>query len=389
MTFSKYNSMDKAEDQLMNMEMCQLEFERHPSVFFETECVRTAVIEFAAYCITQVAHLTPAAIQTPNTYVSSPDHMGTPQSQSINAPSSPVMQKIPTEGSRNTLSPQTGTTPNASALSGEFSKHVSANFTPKSDATQPNSQSIQINDTHVYSSNLAEENKTQQAVTAFLCAIRYHSKLLTSELLVALSLIDALSRRHWQQGRFALNKDNVFLVILVTIMIAHKCSCDKPYTNGWWSRTFHAPLAMINGTEMLILQLLSYDVSIPAVVFHRYYTAIVEGCHQKTDLNPSPLALQPSHSNAQAIKPAPRSCGLPTQHLSVPSPTSSLLATAPRTSAETNISSLHNCPSSLNAPPQCFSGSQEANSYGCTENSTEQKMEIDTCQQGQSLPSFG
>ncbi|KAH7825606.1 uncharacterized protein MONOS_2449 [Monocercomonoides exilis] len=245
-------------------------------VFFENSCVRTVVIEFAAYCIAQVVHLTPVAIQS-SEVVDNSSQMHTSPAMSISTSSSPVIYQFPNEmcndcdAVRNLISPDS----------------IVHNSTSLQPFANPSTVSVDIVETQMEianklaideAENHSEELKTQREVATFICGIRYHAGLVTSELLVALSLIDSLSRRHWQHGRFALNKENVFLVVLVTVMIAHKCSCDKPYLNGWWSRTFRAPLRMINEMERLILHLLTYDVNVSPHTYERYYSALVDGC---------------------------------------------------------------------------------------------------------------
>ncbi|KAH7830454.1 uncharacterized protein MONOS_4699 [Monocercomonoides exilis] len=254
-----------------------------PKICFATSCVRTPVIEFAAYCIAQVAHLTPSSLCLTNSSCVSPKRASIQESQSFCSPTLSEFNRSPEISSCNILTPPVCPSPNDSVSSSSINATAPMNPSPLSNGENKKSL-LNTVEVHQDQNKVAEfeVKKTQQDLTTFLCSIRYHSKLITTELLLSLSLIDTLSRLHWKQGRFALNRDNVFLVVLVTIMIAHKFSCDKPLPNGWWSRTFNAPLQMINETEVLLLKLLNYDVNISSETFQRYYTAIVEGCNART-----------------------------------------------------------------------------------------------------------
>ncbi|KAA6354661.1 MAG: hypothetical protein EZS28_049812, partial [Streblomastix strix] len=133
--------------------------------------------------------------------------------------------------------------------------------------------------------------------------------LRTTELLQALALIDTISRLNLEQQPFELTKENVFLVLLVCVMIAHKSNCDRPFSNGWWSRKFGATLPTINESEVFILKLLNFNTLVPLSIYQAYQMTIflvepfmlqqVENvnkceCENKTkqESNPDPEQLQ-------------------------------------------------------------------------------------------------
>ncbi|KAA6363697.1 MAG: hypothetical protein EZS28_040776 [Streblomastix strix] len=128
-----------------------------------------------------------------------------------------------------------------------------------------------------------EEENTRVGIVYLLKRMKRAAGLRTTELLQALALIDTISRQSQIDGIFELNKNNIYMVMLVCVMIAHKSSCDKPFSNGWWGRQFGAALPTLNESEVVILKLLNHNTSVSVPTFERYRKAIVLAEPQMSD----------------------------------------------------------------------------------------------------------
>ncbi|KAA6389558.1 MAG: hypothetical protein EZS28_014918 [Streblomastix strix] len=115
---------------------------------------------------------------------------------------------------------------------------------------------------------------TASQIEFFLSRMRNEAGMRTTELIQALALIDIISKRNVDQMPFELTHANIYLVLLVCVMIAHKSNCDKPYSNGWWSRQFGATLPILNESEVVVLRLLDYNTYVPMPVYQVYHSTI-------------------------------------------------------------------------------------------------------------------
>ncbi|KAA6383374.1 MAG: hypothetical protein EZS28_021099 [Streblomastix strix] len=126
----------------------------------------------------------------------------------------------------------------------------------------------------VRSDNLCGQQTIAAQIEYFLGRMRNEAGMRTTELLQALALIDIISRQNLEYLPFELTKENVFLVLLVCVMIAHKSNCDRPYSNGWWSRQFGATLPTLNESEVVVLKLLNFNTLVPVSIFQVYRRTI-------------------------------------------------------------------------------------------------------------------
>ncbi|KAA6380682.1 MAG: hypothetical protein EZS28_023790 [Streblomastix strix] len=116
-----------------------------------------------------------------------------------------------------------------------------------------------------------DQEQTWHSIIFLLQRLQKLVVLRTSELLQALALIDTISN---SSTKFHIIPQNIQMILLVCILLAHKVNCDKPYSNGWWSRAFGLPVQVLNDTEILILNLLQFNVYVPSEMYDRYNVAI-------------------------------------------------------------------------------------------------------------------
>ena len=180
-----------------------------------------SLIEFASFCIAQVAYS--------NTSHSSREHLSSTQ------------ESAPTSSTSNST------------------RHRTLSVTP----TDPESM--------------------EQLVSYVIRRLHKYAQLRTTELLQALSLIDRMSKSHWATGVFVLSADNIFLCVLSCLMLAHKFSTDKPYSNGWFAKCFGLSLTLLNETESTVFSLLHFSVAVDPIVYSRYYDALVIGSQKRAE----------------------------------------------------------------------------------------------------------
>ncbi|KAA6393886.1 MAG: hypothetical protein EZS28_010588 [Streblomastix strix] len=120
-----------------------------------------------------------------------------------------------------------------------------------------------------------ETKRLMEGVVLLFARMRKHMGLRTSELLQALALIDIISIKQFERGKFRLCRKNVYLVLLICVMVSHKKNCDSPLSNQWWARKFSAPLSTLNDSEIIILKLLDFNITVSEELYMRYHNALV------------------------------------------------------------------------------------------------------------------
>ncbi|KAA6357283.1 MAG: hypothetical protein EZS28_047190 [Streblomastix strix] len=120
-----------------------------------------------------------------------------------------------------------------------------------------------------------EMKRLMEGVVLLFARMRKHMGLRTSELLQALALIDIISVLHFGRGRFGLNQQNYYLILLICIILSHKKNCDSPLSNQWWGKKFGVPITVLNESEVTILKLLDFNITVSEELYMRYHTAIV------------------------------------------------------------------------------------------------------------------
>ncbi|KAA6402281.1 MAG: hypothetical protein EZS28_002193 [Streblomastix strix] len=119
---------------------------------------------------------------------------------------------------------------------------------------------------------------TFDLIELFFSRIRTYTGLCTTELLQALAFVDIISRRNIEHLPFVLTKLNVYLVLLVCLMIAHKSNSDVPLSNFKWANLFGVNLSLLNESEIVVLKLLNFNTNIPEHVFQMYKQSIQLMC---------------------------------------------------------------------------------------------------------------
>ncbi|KAA6402284.1 MAG: hypothetical protein EZS28_002196 [Streblomastix strix] len=119
---------------------------------------------------------------------------------------------------------------------------------------------------------------TFDLIELFFSRIRTYTGLCSTELLQALAFVDIISKSNKELLPFVLTKLNVYLVLLVCLMIAHKSNSDVPLSNFKWANLFGVNLSLLNESEIVVLKLLNFNTNIPEHVFQMYKESIQLMC---------------------------------------------------------------------------------------------------------------
>ncbi|KAH7817632.1 uncharacterized protein MONOS_18129 [Monocercomonoides exilis] len=83
-----------------------------------------------------------------------------------------------------------------------------------------------------------------------------------SEVIYGLLLVDKAVRNAPLESKFRVTLDTLSMSIVVGVMLSHKISTDKPFSNESWAHIFNASLSDVASSEIVLLKALNFDVSL-------------------------------------------------------------------------------------------------------------------------------
>lgn len=100
-----------------------------------------------------------------------------------------------------------------------------------------------------------------------LSVLQHFLWLRQGELLYALMLLEKAITGRATSKSFKLSFENASMALLISVMISHKCNCDTPLPNKWWSNLFNISLNDVNQSEIVLLQAVAFHVPLSSEVY--------------------------------------------------------------------------------------------------------------------------
>ncbi|KAA6399839.1 MAG: hypothetical protein EZS28_004633 [Streblomastix strix] len=118
---------------------------------------------------------------------------------------------------------------------------------------------------------------TLENVKIFLQYVRQNAQLTLSEILVALQTLEILLQKSKEKGRTIVNTDNLGTALVCVCGLVLKFLRDQPYKNSWWSNAFSMDIHTLAESELVILEVMDWQIWINEKNFIRFAQRVVQG----------------------------------------------------------------------------------------------------------------
>ncbi|KAA6364686.1 MAG: hypothetical protein EZS28_039787 [Streblomastix strix] len=115
---------------------------------------------------------------------------------------------------------------------------------------------------------------TVENVKVLLEFVQLRSPLTLGELLTALHVLETLLRKCRQKNDNTVSAENFGTALVCIFIVTLKFLRDIPYRNSWWAQKFNMNLQTINESEVVILQLMDWQMWMSDKSFIRFYSRV-------------------------------------------------------------------------------------------------------------------
>lgn len=119
--------------------------------------------------------------------------------------------------------------------------------------------------------------EVREGLSTIMLIVRKVFNVRESEIILGMHLFEMLCHRHWQCSTFILLRNNLKLVFVVCLLIAHKSLADRVQHNYRWAELFNILLRPVNDLEQIVLRMLDYDVYNLSPSQYKVYEEIING----------------------------------------------------------------------------------------------------------------
>lgn len=126
----------------------------------------------------------------------------------------------------------------------------------------------------VFVSSLSDgsyEADLNSTISKIIIVLIRHFHFRATEFIQAVALFDSIIKCHWGCFVFTyLFHGSLKTMFLSCLILAHKCNSDIVYSNAEFARTFGVPVYTLNHFERSVLDLLSFNCTVPPELYNQF-----------------------------------------------------------------------------------------------------------------------